>query len=83
MNRQAPARRRRALRGLVDGIEGQARDLAKSARARVAGLEHDAASRARSAGTHLRDYVREHPWLILGGFVVLMLVSGALSRGRA
>ena len=35
-----------------------------------------------SALNRVRRYIGEHPWIILGGFAALMLVVGALSRGR-
>jgi ElaB/YqjD/DUF883 family membrane-anchored ribosome-binding protein len=49
---------------------------------RVAALEDDAMFRARRVGAGIRDYVGEHPWLVIGGFAILMLAAGALSRGR-
>ncbi len=78
-----------ALESMADATEERAGDLKSHAgrrlhdvRARLAELEHEAADGARSAGRSVRNYVYAHPWIVIGGFVALMLVSGTLSRTR-
>ncbi len=67
----------------ADVMRARARRSLRATRSGMTRIERGAAMRVRSAATHARDYVQGHPWLILGGFAVLMLAAGVLSHGRA
>lgn len=48
----------------------------------LAELEHGAIDRARAAGKHTRDYVHNHPWVVVGSLAALVIALGVLTRRR-
>lgn len=52
------------------------------ARHSLLAFEQRAAGGLRRARHSAKSYAIEHPWIIAGGLVALMLVSGVLSRSR-
>lgn len=68
--------------GRLEDLKLRASKKLQNARAQLDDAELRAAARLQAAGQQTNDYVKQHPWAVIGGASAVAFVLGVLSRTR-